>query len=281
MLENVDVKLGIYVPSLQDLASTTPKARISSDEVEFDNVEFYDINGDPYFVVAATMDFDSATLSYRIVERFAGSFADVDDETGFNGYVFDFKLGKLDADVSLKSARIVGGLTTLDIEKAQVDVKGNALRIDVDGLRYESGDTLAVRLGFKIEGDRRENWLEGAEGDDVILAGSGRDVLLGAAGKDTLKGGAGADLISGGPGRDKLFGQPGGDDFVLEFNGGTDKVMDFDADDDRIRIYTGAREFEDLSLSREKGYIDVESGGAHLWLMDTKMAEVTEDLFVF
>lgn len=67
-------------------------------------------------------------------------------------------------------------------------------------------DVLVVSRGMT-----RSAWLDGGEGNDVLVGGAGHDVLIGGAGVDVLFGGAGRDLLLGGLGRDVLFGGRGQD----------------------------------------------------------------------
>ncbi len=72
-----------------------------------------------------------------------------------------------------------------------------------------------------LDGGRGTDVLQGAEGNDTLLGGDGSDVLRGGEGNDELDGGAGNDILTGGLGVDRFaFGA-----------GGTDRVMDFTAED--------------------------------------------------
>lgn len=281
MLDGVRVNVTTYSPTLENQVTRPARATISDDAIEFDNVEFFDIAGDPYGVVAARMDFSGATLSYEIIDRSYSQFANVDDETGFNGYVFDFGLGRAAPGVMIRDARIVEGLTTLAIPDDNVSQDANSLFVNVDGLRFTYGSTLTVRLGFQVKGDAGRDWLTGAEGNDVLLGQEGRDMLFGDGGRDRLFGGRGDDLLAGGFGRDTLIGGAGADQFVLESRGGVDRVTDFDPSHDRILVSTGAQAFSDLQITVRGEDIDIESGGAHLILLDIARSEVTSDLFLF
>ncbi len=57
-------------------------------------------------------------------------------------------------------------------------------------------------------------FLDGGDGNDVILGGFGDDVYLGGRGNDVLIGGSGRDLMIGGAGADWLFGG-GGEDILI------------------------------------------------------------------
>ncbi|MFT4784355.1 MAG: Ca2+-binding RTX toxin-like protein [Paracoccaceae bacterium] len=58
--------------------------------------------------------------------------------------------------------------------------------------------------------------------------------MNGDAGDDTLRGGNGKDTLDGGTGTDSLFGNKGVDTFLFVSGYGTDTVMDFEDDKDRI-----------------------------------------------
>jgi hemolysin type calcium-binding protein len=65
----------------------------------------------------------------------------------------------------------------------------------------------------RFEGDAKEVWGQGDDGDDVLVnLGAGASDLEGRAGDDTLTGGAGADELQGGPGRDTVTGGAGDDE---------------------------------------------------------------------
>ncbi|MEO0682681.1 MAG: matrixin family metalloprotease [Pseudomonadota bacterium] len=97
------------------------------------------------------------------------------------------------------------------------------------------GDTLSGGAGHDdLHGFAGDDLLFGGDARDALHGGSGRDALSGGSGRDLLMGGAGRDLLAGGAGRDRLQGDRGADGFLLEFDGGRDRVLDFDAARDRI-----------------------------------------------
>ena len=57
------------------------------------------------------------------------------------------------------------------------------------------------------------NTIQGAAGDDLILALGGNDTLLAGSGNDDVRGGAGKDILIGQSGVDKLTGGSGADLF--------------------------------------------------------------------
>ncbi len=100
-----------------------------------------------------------------------------------------------------------------------------------------------------LAGDRRDNVLDGAGGNDTLYGGpgGGDDAMLGNAGDDRLFGGQGADRLDGGTGDDTLSGGPAGDVFVFAPGSGDDTITDFTNSQDRI----------DLTAFELSGYDDL------------------------
>ncbi|WP_157932930.1 M10 family metallopeptidase C-terminal domain-containing protein [Roseovarius salinarum] len=98
-------------------------------------------------------------------------------------------------------------------------------------------DTL---LGHKdddtLEGDDGRDELHGGRGSDFLKGNRNADQLFGENGKDTLWGGNGADRLDGGRHDDSLVGGDGADTFVFREGGDTDRVKDFDTDEDELLI---------------------------------------------
>ncbi|MGV6850540.1 MAG: Calx-beta domain-containing protein [Marinibacterium sp.] len=105
-----------------------------------------------------------------------------------------------------------------------------------------------------LSGNDGKDLLEGEDGNDVLIGGKSGDTLKGGKDDDTLKGGKGNDklnggrgndILDGGSGNDTLSGKAGADEFI--FNGGRDKVTDFDLVDDSLVISTSVGQFADLN----------------------------------
>jgi Ca2+-binding RTX toxin-like protein len=63
-----------------------------------------------------------------------------------------------------------------------------------------------------------QTWLDGGDGNDVVIGGSAADILIGGLGTDTLTGGPGQDLV--------VFNTPGdGPDTITDFAPGVDKIV--------------------------------------------------------
>ena len=83
---------------------------------------------------------------------------------------------------------------------------------------------LHIGEGGKLKGNKHDNLLVCATGDDVIVGKLGNDILHGEdisktvwlAGNDRLFGGGSNDLLYGGSGNDTLYGGQSADIFVLE-----------------------------------------------------------------
>jgi Ca2+-binding RTX toxin-like protein len=209
MFEGTSVKLQIFTPSLDDPSSRPVTAKVRDPGAEFNDVSFYDLDGDPYFVVAAKFDVSGYTLKYRIVETFGGYFVNVDDETGFNGYALTFASLKSNDRIALRDARL--SRNELDVDPSDVFVDRDTLFIDVDGLRYDSGNRLQIELGFRFTGTRGDNRLVGGDGRDALVGGVGADLLRGKGGADRFVVEKARDSTPGASGRDTILDFAGND----------------------------------------------------------------------
>ncbi|MCV6584693.1 MAG: hypothetical protein OIF47_04095 [Marinibacterium sp.] len=96
--------------------------------------------------------------------------------------------------------------------------------------------------GDTIEGFDGNDWIKGEGGDDRLLGGNGNDRIEGGWGDDTIRDGAGSDVLEGGWGDDV---------FVLDLDGQTDRITDFDEGDDLIDLSGwGVTSVNQLSMSR-------------------------------
>jgi Ca2+-binding RTX toxin-like protein len=73
-------------------------------------------------------------------------------------------------------------------------------------LGYGGDDHITVSAGIRLP-----TWLDGGDGNNVLVGGSGNNVLIGGAGKDTLLGRGQHDLLIGGSGQDVLLALGAGD----------------------------------------------------------------------
>lgn len=101
-----------------------------------------------------------------------------------------------------------------------------------DGLRGGSGRD-------RLYGGKGADHLDGGSGRDSLRGGSDDDALWGGKDGDWLNGGAGDDRLVGGGGNERLKGGAGRDVFVLTDRSDHDRVLDFEAGQDRLLIDTG------------------------------------------
>lgn len=73
-------------------------------------------------------------------------------------------------------------------------------------------------------------------GGGQVTGGAGHDVISGNGGDDTLSGGGGDDILWDGKGADRLSGGAGADLFVLAWDGETDRITDFNPNQDRLDL---------------------------------------------
>jgi Ca2+-binding RTX toxin-like protein len=271
------VRLSVFAPNRSNPITRPAEAVVADGTAEFDDVKFFDINGDPFSVVRARFDIEGATIAYTILQN--GRFANVADETGFNGYRITFDA--LDGTrAALRDVRIAPGTNTLGLPDRLLDHDATGLWLNVDNLSFSTGKGLAMILDLALTGGRGRDMLRGLEGDDLLSGGGGNDRLFGEAGRDTLKGGAGNDTLDGGAGPDVLIGGAGADQFVLRARG-RDSVRDFAIGEDTILVARGAQSFDALAISDTARGALVESGAATMLLVGIAAADLTADHFVF
>ena len=125
---------------------------------------------------------------------------------------------------------------------------------------------LYIRGGATITGTAGNDVLHGTPLGEVIHGGDGNDILFGYDGNDVLYGGAGNDILYGGKGDDILYGGLGDDIFAWragDYDGGIDKVMDFELGHDKLRFddlfSTGDALSAQLAMALKSGDIDVDT----------------------
>lgn len=147
------------------------------------------------------------------------------------------------------------------------------------------GGNGADRLIGGLGADR----LEGQAAADTLLGGGGKDVLIGGIGNDKLNGGAGNDKLNGGAGRDVLIGGGGADDFVFANGGGTDRIKDFNANNNNeeivLRDVTAIKNFADLSAHHMtqvgSNVVIDDHAGLHITLVNVDINDLNPTDFIF
>ena len=142
-----------------------------------------------------------------------------------------------------------------------------------DELRGGGGDDF-------LKGGGGSDRLIGSRGDDTI-AGNGRnDELSGGSSSDELSGDGGDDRLEGGKGDDVLTGGRGANVFVFGASDGDDFLVDFQQGLDRIAI-VGSDGFEDLLIAQTGADVTVSFGATDVRVLNQTEAEFTEDDFLF
>lgn len=146
-------------------------------------------------------------------------------------------------------------------------------------------DAITSREGADLLfGGLGNDTLNAGAGADSVAGDAGNDSLIGGADADTLEGGEGADRIEGGAGTDRLVGGLGRDVFVFRAGFGEDRVVDFDATQERLdfRGHSGVDGLGDLTI-RQSGSATLvtDDSGGRLVLIGVDRADLTEADFVF
>ncbi len=101
----------------------------------------------------------------------------------------------------------------------------------------------------QLSGEEGDDELHGGDGDDYLDGGEGADILHGGKGADTLKGGDGNDALKGNRGKDIFVLDGLGDDLILDFKVGEDKI-------DLTDISSGFTELDGPGVDKLFGSID-------------------------
>jgi hypothetical protein len=109
---------------------------------------------------------------------------------------------------------------------------------------YQGNDVLV--------GGQGDDEIRGYGGQDVIRGGKGNDTLYGMDGHDTLKGQSGADVLYGGDGDDTLYGGAGRDE--LFGNDGNDGLFGGVGESDRLNGGAGEDRFLVNSVVKRQKY---------------------------
>jgi len=104
------------------------------------------------------------------------------------------------------------------------------------------------------------DFLDGGDGNDSLYGNGGRDTLLGGFGNDTLKAGNGNDTLEGGKGDDLLVGGIGNDTYLVEREGGYDRINNaskkYETEVDEL-LLGGDIVTDELWFSRQNNHLDI------------------------
>jgi len=136
-------------------------------------------------------------------------------------------------------------------------------------------------LGNRLEGGAGNDLLVGIGGNDPLWGGSGEDQLIGGQGHDALWGQAGNDRLQGSEGNDTLSGGAGRDFFIFAKNSGQDVILDFTLGQDRIRILSGEDDLSDLRIRDSGPDALVNFAGGQITLRNVDHTALDADDFLF
>ncbi|MDE4099368.1 M10 family metallopeptidase C-terminal domain-containing protein [Phaeobacter gallaeciensis] len=179
-----------------------------------------------------------------------------------------------------------GGQDLIDASGLTTDSRIN-LRPGTYSSIGEINDNIAMAAAVRQEG-AVINFIEdawGGSGNDRLRGNGADNSLLGQGGRDRLLGRSGNDQLDGGTGRDLLVGGKGADVFV--FSGGSDRIRDFTAGEDRIDLThaTGIEDFQDLRdnhmRSRNDHVVIEDEDGDLLILRHSALDDLGAEDFLF
>ena len=156
--------------------------------------------------------------------------------------------------------------------------------------------------------DGGDDWLLGGSGNDEVFGGKGNDLLYGGSGDDLLKGGPGDDTMEAereirdvektnereihvktvryDAGNDRLEGGAGDDVFYFYPDGGDDVILDFGNGEDRIVLsaFEDIQSMDDLTMQQQGGSLVIDlsgQGGGTITLQDFNEADLMDMHFMF
>lgn len=158
-------------------------------------------------------------------------------------------------------------------------IDGNGRNNDLNG-RGEDDVIRGLGGNDELDGNGGDDTLNGGSGNDELDGDTGNDSLLGAGGNDELDGGSGDDVLRGGKGDDELngdngddmlFGGKGADTFKFESREGDDTIGDFKSGVDRILFDIDGLSFSDLNITNN------DAGDAVITWSDPAGSSITLD----
>jgi Ca2+-binding RTX toxin-like protein len=140
-----------------------------------------------------------------------------------------------------------------------------------------------------LSGDAGDDLLRGMSGNDGLDGGAGRDRLFGGAGRDALDGGNQDDILDGEGGNDLLTGGRGADEFRFGPGGGTDRVLDFADDVDRLAFddalwgggLSAAEVLDQFARDRGGNVVFDFADGTRVVVENASVADLADDLSLF
>lgn len=121
----------------------------------------------------------------------------------------------------------------------------------------------------------------GGDGANTFITSGGKDKLFGGKGGDALSSGNGKDLLDGGKGADSLTGGGGADIFLFRRKDGNDAILDFENGVDRIKIKSGAGSFAEVSVTDLAGDTLVSFANTSITLWNVAHTDIDASDFLF
>jgi hypothetical protein len=142
-----EIQLQVFAPTLDNPISTPITAVLSDDDIEFENVDFFDLGGDPLTVIDNNIDFkigdgNKGNVSFKIdANETLSSFVSGE----FNGYVFT-DIG--DEIPPISNITIDESTNTLGLEPSDVTFSENTIEVNVESIAFEPGDMVMLNIDF-------------------------------------------------------------------------------------------------------------------------------------
>jgi RTX calcium-binding nonapeptide repeat (4 copies) len=134
----------------------------------------------------------------------------------------------------------------------------------------------------RFDGGSGHDTLNGGAGHHSVNGGISNDWLLGGIGNDTVIGGAGNDILTGGAGSDVLVGGTEADVFVFERGWGSDRVMDFKVDVDKLDLRAaGVASFQDVAVNQTSLGVTIQYGSDTVLLLGAKAGALDASDFIW
>lgn len=136
----------------------------------------------------------------------------------------------------------------------------------------------------ELDGTDGRDLAIGSDEKDVIHTYDDNDDIFAGLGRDTVYAGAGEDIVDGGQHNDKLYGGEDADTFVFGEKSGRDKVMDFNAAEDKLDVsaykFASYEDVKDNMYDTYKGVFIALDYQNSVKLMGVKSRDLDEDNFI-
>ena len=118
-----------------------------------------------------------------------------------------------------------------DRYSTSVEFESATTGVDAEGARWQ-----LVTSPLDLDDATGDDTLTGTADADTLIGTAGADTISGLGGDDTINGLAGDDILNGNAGNDTLTGGSGADRFVFGAGNGDDAILDFSLGEDKILL---------------------------------------------